>query len=238
MVRKMEDSNKEGEVNMWQSFYGLLRRDLLIAWRHLADLANPLLFFIIVVALFPLGISPAPEMLLSISAGVIWVMALLTTLLSADAMFRSDYDDGSLEQLVLSPASLYLMAIAKVISHWLVTGLPLTILSPVLGVLLYMPAEGIKVLLVSLLLGTITMSFIGAIGAGLTVSLQRGGLLLSLIILPMYIPILIFGTSAVDAAIGGFPYNGQLALLAALALLALSLAPLAIAAAIRINLDR
>jgi heme exporter protein B len=223
--------------SLWRSFSGLFRRDLMIACRHLADAANPLVFFIIVVALFPLGVSPAPDVLLQISSGVIWVVALLATLLSSDAVFRGDYDDGALEQMAMSPSGLYTLSIAKVMAHWMVTGFPLTLLSPLLGVLLFMPGGGLVALIASLALGTITLSFIGSIGAALTVGLRKGGLLLSLIILPLYVPVLIFGTSAVDAGISGLAFQGQLAVLGAFALLAFSLAPLAIGAALKINLD-
>jgi heme exporter protein B len=223
--------------SVWRAFCGLLRRDFTIACRHLADAANPLVFFIIVVALFPLGVSPSPEVLVEISAGVIWVVALLTTLLSSDAIFRGDYEDGALEQMAMAPAGLYSLSLAKVLAHWLVTGFPLTLLSPLLGVLLFMPTGGLVALVSSLVLGTITLSFIGAIGAALTVGLRKGGLLLSLIILPLYVPVLIFGTSAVDAGINDLAFRGQLAVLGAFALLAFSLSPLAIAASLKINLD-
>jgi heme exporter protein B len=219
------------------AFVETLRRDLLIALRRRGDIANPLVFFVIVIALFPLGIGPTPEDLARIAPGVLWVVALLASLLSTDMVFRADHDDGSLEQLVRSPDPLYLLAIAKIAVHWLVTGLPLTLLSPLMGTMLYLPGAATPALLLSLLLGTLTLSLVGGIGAALTVGLRKGGILLSLLILPFYIPVLVFGTAAVDAAALGTDYVPQLAILGAFALMALTLAPLAVAAALRISLD-
>ncbi len=222
---------------MWRGFSATLRRDLLLAYRRRGELAVPLLFFLIVITLFPLGVSPSPQILGMIAPGVLWVAALLACLLASDGLFRHDFDDGSLEQILLGVQPLYLVAVAKVLAHWLVSGLPLTVLAPLLATLLFLPTEAWPALLLSLLLGTITLSLIGSIGAALTVSLRKGGLLLALLILPLYVPVLIFGTSAVDAAAGGLPYHTQLAVLGGLALLALGLAPLAIAAALRISAD-
>lgn len=219
------------------AFTETLRRDLLIALRRRGDIANPLVFFVIVIALFPLGIGPTPEDLARIAPGVLWVVALLASLLSTDMVFRADHDDGSLEQLVRSAQPLYVLAIAKIAVHWFVTGLPLTLLSPVIGGMLYLPGTAVPALVLSLLLGTVTLSLVGGIGAALTVGLRKGGILLSLLILPLYIPVLVFGTSAVDSAALGADFGAQLAILAALALLALTLAPLAVAAALRISLD-
>lgn len=220
-----------------RAFYLLLRRDLLVANRHRGELANPLLFFIIVVSLFPLGVSPDPDILSTLAPGVIWVVALLATLLSLDRVFRSDFEDGSLELLVLSPYPLSLLVLAKVLAHWLGTGLPLLVLAPLLGVLLAMPGAALETLVYTLLLGTPILSLVGAIGTGLTVGLQRGSGLLSLLILPLYVPVLIFGANAVDAAASGLAVTGQLYLLAALLVLALTLAPVAPAAALRISLS-
>lgn len=219
------------------AFRATLRRDLLIALRRPGEIANPLVFFVIVIALFPLGIGPTPTDLARIAPGVLWVVALLASLLSTDMVFRSDHDDGSLEQLLRSPDPLYLLAIAKIGVHWLVTGLPLTLLSPVMAAMLYMPAAALPALLLSLLAGTLTLSLVGGIGAALTVGLRKGGILLALLILPFYVPVLVFGTAAVDAAAMGADYLPQLAILGALALLALTLAPLAVAAALRISVD-
>jgi heme exporter protein B len=216
----------------------LARRDLLLAWRRRGEAANPLLFFLIVVALFPLGLGPAPAELARIAPGVVWVTALLASLLSTDALFRADFDDGSLEQIARSPASLYALVLAKMGVHWLVSGLPLTLFSPLVGGLLYLPGEAMPALVLAMLPGTATLSLVGGIGAALTVGLRKGGVLLSLLILPLYVPVLVFGTAAVDAAAAGMPWTAPLAVLVALALLSLCLAPLAVAAAVRIALDQ
>jgi heme exporter protein B len=215
----------------------LIRRDVLVALRRRAEMANPLLFFLMVCTLFPLGIGPEPERLAALAPGVIWVVALLACLLASDSVFRSDFDDGSLEQMLLSPASLYLLALAKSIAHWLIAGLPLALLAPVLALLLHLPVAAIPALVLSLLPGTAVLSLIGAIGAALTVGLRRGGLLLSLVVLPLYVPVLIFGASAVQAAAQGFDYDGQLAVLGALLALAVPLAPFAAAAGLKISVD-
>ena len=218
-------------------FYALLKRDLTLANRHRADLANPLLFFIIVISLFPLGISPESKILQAIAPGIIWVAALLAAMLSLDNLFRSDFEDGSLEQIVLTPHSLHFLVLAKVLAHWLVTGLPLLLIAPLLSVLLFLPSEAMLTLILTLLLGTPILSLIGAIGVALTVGLRRGSVLLSLLVLPLYIPVLIFAAGAVNEAARGFPVAGQLYFLAALLSLSLSLSPFAIAAALRISLS-
>jgi heme exporter protein B len=205
-------------------------RDVAVALRRRAELINPLLFFLMVCTLFPLGVGPETGQLATVAPGVLWVVALLACLLAGDGMFRADYDDGSLEQMLVSPASLYLLALAKSIAHWLLTGLPLALLAPLLGLLLQLPAQAIPALSASLLLGTAVLSLIGAVGAALTVGLRRGGLLLALIVLPLYVPVLIFGASAVQAAADGMEYRGLLAL-------ALPLSPLAVAAGLRISTD-
>lgn len=215
----------------------LVRRDVLIALRRRAEMANPLLFFLMVCTLFPLGIGPEPTRLAALAPGVIWVVALLACLLASDGLFRTDYDDGSLEQMLLSPASTYLLALAKSLAHWLITGLPLVLMSPLLAVLLQLPSQAILTLSISLLLGTAILSLVGAIGAALTVGLRRGGLLIALIVLPLYVPVLIFGAGAVQAAVEGFSNSGQLAVLGALLALALPLAPFAVAAALRVSVD-
>jgi heme exporter protein B len=219
------------------AFLGVLRRDLQLGIRKRSELLNPILFFILVVSLFPLGIGPAPGLLGEIAPGVIWVAALLATLLSMERLFRSDFEDGALEHLLLSPHSLSLLVLAKVLAHWLVTGLPLILVSPLLGVLLHMPVEAIQVLPLTLLLGTPILSLLGAIGVALTVGLRRGGVLLTLLVLPLYVPVLIFGTAAVAAAAAGLPVSGQLALLGDMLALALTLSPLATAAGLRISAD-
>ncbi len=219
---------------MFDAFCAVLRRDLMVAARSRSDWLNPLVFYVIVVTLFPLGIGPDGELLRQIAPGVLWVAALLATLLATEGLFRSDYDDGSLEQLVISGQPLTVLVLAKVLAHWLITGLPLILLSPLMAVILQLKFSSIPALLASLLLGTLTLSLIGAIGAALTVSLRRGGVLLALLILPLFIPVLIFGSSAVIAAEGGFAIEAQLSLLGALFLLALAFSPLAIAASLRI----
>lgn len=219
------------------AFFGLLRRDLLLAFRHRGELANPLVFFVMVVTMFPLALGPDSALLGSIAPGAIWVAALLAAMLSLDGMFRSDFDDGSLEQIVLSPQPLAVLVIAKVLAHWLVSGLPLLVLAPVLGLLLNLPGAAVGTLLWTLLLGTPTLSLIGAIGVALTVGLRRGGLLLSLLVLPLYVPILIFAASAVGDAAQGLAIGAQLRLLSAMLLLSVTLAPLAAAAALRISVS-
>lgn len=224
-------------IPLMRAFAATLKRDLLMAYRRRSDFFNPLAFFLIVCSLFPLGVGPDAQLLAGLAPGILWVVALLACLLSTDTMLRTDFDDGSLEQMILSPVPLYLQVMAKTLSHWLLSGFPLTLMSPLLALLLQLPVQGMWALLFSMLLGTATLSFIGAIGAGLTVGLRKGGLLLSLIILPLYIPVLIFGVSTVKAAVDGFPYLGTLAILGAFLALAITLAPLAIAAAVRISVD-
>jgi heme exporter protein B len=225
------------EPRLTTAFRGLLQRDLLLAARTRGETLNPLLFFLIVATLFPLAVGTRPQLLESLAPGVIWVAALLASLLSLDQLFRADYEDGSLEQILLSPHPLPMLILAKLTAHWLVTGVPLLLTTPLLGVLLNLREGAGWTLLATLGLGTPVLSAIGAIGAALTVGLKRGGVLLSLLILPLYVPILIFGTSAVEAAGHGLPVNGHLLLLGSLLMLSLTLAPLAAAAALRISLD-
>jgi heme exporter protein B len=221
--------------SMWFGMMSILKRDLVIAFRQRTDMVNPLFFFIMVIALFPLGIGPEPNTLQKIGPGVIWIAALLSTLLSVDSLFRQDFDDGSLELTLLSPQPLFVLAFGKVLAHWLVTALPLVCVAPVLSVMLFMDKQTVMVTVYSLLLGTPILSMISAIGAALTVGLRKGGVLIAVIALPLYIPVLIFGTSAVEAASMALPYGGQLAYLAAFLVLALTFAPFAIAAALRIS---
>ncbi|CAM2794410.1 heme exporter protein CcmB [Vibrio rarus] len=220
-------------MHMWS----IIRRELLIAFRRRADIFNPLWFFIIVITLFPLGIGPEPKLLMRIAPGIVWVAALLAALLSLERLFRDDYQDGALEQLMLMPLPLPLVVIAKVIAHWILTGLPLILISPLLAVLLSLDWQSWIAVLMTLLLGTPTLSFLGAIGVALTVGLQKGGVLLSLLILPLYIPVLIFATSAIDAAGLGVAYNGQLAVLAAILLGSITLTPFATSAALRVSVN-
>lgn len=215
----------------------LLRRQLVLAVRRPIEIGNPLLFFAMVVALFPLGLGPAPDTLADFAPGILWIIALLSNLLTSDGVFRSDFDDGSLEQLLLSPQPLYLSVLAYIGAHWLVTGLLLALASPVFAVMLNLPTQGVVALFLSLLLGTAVLSLVGAIGAALTVGLKRGGMLISLLILPLYMPVLIFGSAAVKAAIDGAPAGPFLAILGAMLSLAIALAPIATAAGLRISVD-
>ncbi|MGB1580165.1 MAG: heme exporter protein CcmB, partial [Nevskiales bacterium] len=214
-----------------------LRRDLLLAWRHPGELLDAWLFFILIVCLFPLGSRPEGEMLSHFAPAIIWVAALLATLLSLERIFRSDVADGSLEQFLLSPQPLTLMVLGKVTAHWLSSGLLILLASPLLAIALGLPAETLPVLMLSLLLGTPILSLVGAIAVALTSGLRGAGMLLPLLLLPLYTPVLIFGAHAVQAAAEGMPSEGALTMLAALLMLALSLAPLAIAAALRISAE-
>jgi len=214
-----------------------VRRELLLAFRSPGDVINPLMFFIIAVTLFPLGGGADSGFLRGIASGVIWVTTLLAIMFSMESLFRADYEDGSLEQLLMSPQPLYFLLLAKVLSHWLVACLPILILAPFFAVMLALPAEGILPLILGLLTGTPTLCLLGAIGMALTVGLSRSGLLLAVLILPLYIPVLVFGTGMVSAALGSLPYTGLLALMGAMLVLAICLSPLAIAAALRISVN-
>lgn len=218
-------------------FMATFRRDLILAFRHKGEMMNPLVFFLIAISMIPLGLGPEKALLMRIAPGIIWVMALLATLLSLDSLFRSDFDDGTLEQLLISPHPLYLNVLAKVLAFWLATGLPLMLLSPLLGVMLSLPTGAFIALCSSLLIGTAAMSLIGAVGAALTVGLRKGGLLISLIVMPLYVPLLIFGASAVSDAALGQAYDMQLAVLGAILAMALLLAPLAVAGALRVSVN-
>lgn len=213
----------------------LFVREARLLFRRPAELANPLVFFAVVIALFPLAVGPESQQLRNLSPGLLWVAALLAVLLSLDGLFRSDFEDGSLEQWVVSPHPLSLLVLAKVSAHWLFSGLSLVLLSPLLALMLGLPGECVPVLLLSLLLGTPVLSLLGAVGAALTVGLKRGGLLLALLILPLYIPVLILGTGALQATLQGLPAAGQLLWMASLTALAVTLAPFAIAAGLKIS---
>jgi len=224
-------------MNALTAFAGLLKRDLRLSLRHRGDIALPLLFYIMVVCLFPLGAQPEAQLLARYAPAILWVAALLSTLLAMERLFRSDFDDGSLEQILLSPYPTAWLVMAKLVAHWLSTGLFLVVISPLLALILGLPAKVIPVLLLSLLLGTPILSLIGAIGMALTVGLPRGGMLLALLILPLYTPVLIFGANGVAAAVEGLPVQGPMLLLAAMLVLAITLAPLAIAAALRVSVE-
>ncbi len=219
---------------MWPSLWAVIQRDLKLVSRQGGEWLNPLSFFLMVITLFPLAISSTPTKLAAMAGGVVWIAALLAVLLSMDSLFRQDYDDGSLEQLLVSPAPLPLVVLAKVIAHWLQTGACLTVLSPIAALLLHLPNDAAWALFITLLIGTPTLSLISSIGAALTVSLKRGGVLIPLLTLPLHIPVLIFATAAVQAALNGLPIGGYLALLGAFLVLALTLSPLAVAAALRL----
>lgn len=218
--------------------FGLLvLRELRLAFRQGGDAAMVVGFFVLTVILFPFGVGPEPALLSRIAAGILWVTALLASLLSLDRLFQADWEDGSLEALALMPLPLEVQVLAKCLAHWLVSGLPLTLVAPLLGVLLHLAPAGYPVLMLSLLLGTPTLSLVGAIGAALSLGARRGGVLLSLLVLPLYIPVLIFGVAAIEASIGGFAVRPHLLLLGAFLAAALPLAPLAAAAALRQALE-
>ncbi len=213
------------------------RHDLRVSFRRWGELANPLIFFVAVILLFPLSLSPDADLLGRIAPGVIWVAALFAILLGQESLFRPDLDDGSLELMALSRYPLGALVTGKLLAHWLLNALPLVLLSPVLAVSLSMPAQGIPTLVASLLLGTPSFVIISAIAAALTVGLNRGGLLLSILVVPLIVPVLIFGARATDLAAFGEQPVGVLYLLGAVLALGLTLGPLAIAAALRISLD-
>ena len=198
---------------MFTALITIIQRDLLVAFRRRAELMNPILFYVIVVTLFPLGVTPDQEFLSKLAPGVVWVTALLAALISMESIFRQDFDDGSVEQLFLSQHPPTLLIFGKVIAHWLITGLPMLVIVPIMASLLYIPTQAIPALLITLLLGTPILSLIGAIGVALTAGLRGGGVLLGLLILPLYIPVLIFASGAVSAAVDGLAYSGHIALL-------------------------
>lgn len=215
----------------------VLVRDLTLAARKPADVATPLIFFAIVASLFPLGVSPEPAILRTLAPGVLWVAALLATMLSLSRMFASDYDDGSLEQLVLAPHPLTALVYAKILAHWVTSGLPLVLLSPLLAIQLHLPTGAMSTLVLALLLGTPVLSLLGSVGAALTLGLRGGGVLVSLLVLPLYTPVLIFGAGAVTASAAGLPAQAYLSLLGAFLVLGLGFVPWATASALRISLD-
>lgn len=214
-----------------------IKRDLLLALRRRADVLTVFFFFLVAASLFPLGVGPETALLRAMGAGVIWVSALLAALLSLNRLFAADYADGTLEQMALSPRPLALLALGKALAHWIATGLPLTLIAPLIGVQYGLPGESISVLMVALLLGTPVLSLIGGIGAALTLGLRGGGALLALLVLPLYIPVLVFGAGAVEAVSGGLSPEAHFSILGALLLMALAFAPLATAAALRIALE-
>ena len=222
---------------MFNAWTQIFKRDLLIAFRRRSEIIHPIIFFVMVISLFPLAIGDDKVLLQKIAPAIIWVTALLATMLSLDNLFRSDFEDGSLEQMTLIKTPLSFLVTAKITAHWVITGLPLILITPLLAVLLYMPSELISMLLLTLLLGTPTLSLIGAVGIALTVGLRQGGVILSLLILPLYIPVLIFATLALQNVEQGFSAEAQLAMMLAILVLAITLAPFAIAAALKVSLN-
>ena len=225
------------EGGLGRAFAAVLKRDLVVALRNRGETLQPVLFYVLVLALFPLAVSPQAAALEPLAAGVIWVAALLATMLSLERIFRADFEDGTLEQMLMSAYPLVILVQAKVLAHWLLTGLPLMIASPFLAELMALPSGALPTLLATLALGTPVLSEVGAIGVALTVGLPRGGAFLSLLVLPLYIPVLVFGASAVRASADGLAVLGNLYLLGAFALLAISLAPIATAAALRVGIE-
>lgn len=221
---------------MLLSLRALLERDLLLAFRQRSDLLTSVLFFVIVSSLFPLGVGADPQLLRNIGPGVMWVAALLASMLALHRLFSTDHADGTLEQMLLAPQPLSALVLAKICAHWLSTGLPLAMISPLLGLQYDLPPQALWVLGLSLLLGTPVLSLLGAIGAALTLGL-RGGTLISLLVLPLYVPVLIFGASAVEASAAAMDYTAQISLLGAFLLIALVFSPLATAAALKISVD-
>ena len=215
----------------------VVRRDLLVSLRRVQDVLTPVIFFAIIVALFPLGVGPEPGVLATLAPGVLWVAALLATMLSLPRMFANDYADGTLEQLLLAPHPLAVLVLGKVFAHWLLTGLPLVLLSPLLALQLQLPSDAFTALIGSLLLGTPVLSLLGATGAALTLGLRGGGVLISLLVLPLYTPILIFGAGSVAAATTGLDTEAYFSLLGAFLVLALSFTPWATAAALRVSIE-
>ena len=224
-------------VTTFQAFKATLKRDLLVAYKRKNDMVNPFMFFLIVASLFPIGISPDPDRLAEIASGVLWISALLASLLAMDNLFRSDYEDGSLEQLLLSPHPLYFLVLAKNISHWLVSGLPVALVSPLVAYMLNLPSESYFTLFITLLIGTPVLSLLGSIGVALTVGLGSRGLILAVITLPMSVPVLIAGTLTVQQTLNGASLAGYLAILGAMLFGSVSFAPLASAAALRISVN-
>ena len=218
-------------------FRWIVVRDLTLAWRRRADVLSTVFFFVIVVSLFPFGIGPEMQLLQAIAPGVVWVAALLASMLSLGRLFATDYPDGTLEQLLISPQPLVLVVLGKVLAQWLVSGVPLVLLAPMIGIQFGLEADALFMLSLSLLIGTPVLSLIGAIGAALTLGLRGGGVLIAVLILPLYIPVLIFGAGAVEASIMGTSPLPHLYLLAALLVLSIVFSPWATAAALRISME-
>ena len=225
------------QATTYEAFIATLKRDLLVAFKRKNDIVNPFMFFIIVCSLFPIGISPDPERLGEIAAGVLWISALLASLLAMDSLFRNDFEDGSLEQLLISPHPLYFLVLAKNIAHWLISGLPVVIISPVVAYMLSLPSDSYGTLFATLLIGTPVLSLVGSIGVALTVGFGSRGLILAVITLPMSVPVLIAGTLTIQETLNGASLLGYIAILGAMFIGSLTLAPLASATALRISVN-
>jgi len=225
------------QTSLAAALIAVIRKDITLALRRMTDVLTTLFFFVIVVSLFPLGVGPEMDTLREIAPGVIWVAALLASMLALEHLFSGDYSDGSLEQLLLVPQPLSILVMGKVLAHWLVSGAPLVLMAPILGVLLGLSVDALEVLMVTLLLGTPVMSLIGAVGSALTLGVRSRGVLLALLVLPLYIPVLIFGAGAVEASVSGLGANAHVSLLGALLVLAICFAPWATAAALKISME-
>lgn len=225
------------QLGMASVMLAVLRREVAVAMRQKGEVLTPLVFFVVVASLFPLGVGPESALLLRMAPGVLWVSALLAAMLSLQRLFATDYADGSLEQMALSSTPLGLLVVAKALSHFLLSGLPLVLMAPVLGLQFGLEPRALGILMLTLLLGTPTLSLIGSIGAALTLGVRGAGVLLSLLILPLYIPVLIFGAGAVEADAAGLGFGGHLSLLAAMLVLSAFFAPLATKTALRISLE-
>jgi heme exporter protein B len=223
--------------SLFQAFGAVIKRDLLLAYRHRAELINPLAFFVMVITLFPLALGAEIALLKRIAPAIIWVAALLASLMSIDNLFRADYDDGSLELMVMTPHSLSVLVLAKVTAHFVLSSVPLLLISPLMGLMLHMDSDVIGVLMLTLLLGMPVLSLIGGIAVALTLGLRKGGALMSVLVLPLYVPILIFASSAIDAEMSGFPVSGHLSMMCAILFLAITLTPLPTAAALKMSLS-
>lgn len=224
-------------INATAVMLAVLRREVSLALRQKGEVLTPLVFFVVIASLFPLGVGPESALLLRMAPGVLWVSALLAAMLSLQRLFATDYTDGSLEQMVLSATPLPMLVAAKALSHFLLSGLPLVLMAPILGLQFGLDSRSLGILMLSLLLGTPTLSLVGSIGAALTLGVRGAGVLLSLLILPLYIPVLIFGAGAVEAEAAGLGAGGHLSLLAALLVLSVFFVPLATTAALKISLE-
>jgi len=216
-------------------FTAYLFRELLLAYRRRGDVVKPLVFFLMVSTLVPLAIAPEPQRLAALAPGMIWIMALLATLLSIESLFSDDFQDGSLQQMLIAPNLLAMPVLGKVTAHWLMIGLPLTLISPLIGIWFSLPAVAVLPMILSLALGTAVLSLIGAVGAALTLPLRQGGVLLALLVMPLYMPVLIFGSATIQSAVDGLAWLSPLAVLAAFLAIAVALCPLAIVAALRLS---